>query len=135
MVTSSSPQSFSHPIVSTFLWLFGDKSKEEVRSDNNTIETTQTGRHKINWPKDGKELATVFTNDKSSISRTSRYQKNRNVADGADEMIFQDDIADDNNSEPSESPQWGFYVNISPNHDATYPKLKNHQQSPHRGTK
>ena len=143
---------FRHPIINTFLWLFGDASTSTSTkqtktnnigtssgssSGNNNINTNKTpiANGKVSWrdTKDGDHLVTIYGNENNNMKQ-NLYNNDNNFHSHSSNIDEDFDGVDNDNSdidnnpygyddEVSESPQWGFYVSLSPNHQEIFPRV------------
>ena len=157
MVSGSS--NFRHPIINTFLWLFGDsstsKNTKQIKGNNIGGSSSSAGDSsssvggnninpdkiaiscgKVSWrdSKDGDNLAIIYGNENTNRKQHPYNNNNNNISRSHSSDIDQDfDNFDGDNfdidgnpygceDEVSESPQWGFYVSLSPNHQEIFPR-------------
>ena len=92
-----------HPVVTTLLWLI--KGENKVKSSENVSG-------KVSWKdENGSDISVVFSGNQGN-------RNNENVP-GSDQTSDSDLEAD-----TCQSPQWGFYVSITPpQQEEFYPKL------------
>ena len=143
---------FRHPIINTFLWLFGDAStptstkqskpnnistSSGSSSVNSTINSSKTpiSNSKVSWRdiKDGDDLFTIYGRNNNKIKQNpcninNNFHSHSSNFDEDSDSIDNDNSDIDNNphgydDEVSESPQWGFYVSLSPNHQEIFPRV------------
>jgi len=122
-----------HPVLSTFLWLFSSDTGSQSKSDNGASSSGT-----------GKEWRDRTSNDLDMVFKPSQGArfKSKMGADMSAEIFNDGEVVEDDyyNSETppyhpddvgrsdndggktGESPNWGFYVSLSPNHEQLYPK-------------
>jgi len=114
--------STTHPLVSTFLWLF-NKAGKSGRLFNLSQDTSGSSNG-VSWSDvRGGDIATVFKKQKGLCGHegSNDVQSDGQLTPDGEVSPWQtspgEDIDDD-----GQSPQWGFYVSISPSHGDIYPK-------------
>ena len=107
-----------HPIVSTLLWLCGSK--------NATENDTQINNNKLSWRDEyGGQIADY--DGKSDTKSPNEYNKHQYSGRISQEEVSRTGQAaeseSDSDLEINQSPQWGFYVSITPPQDI-FPKQR-----------
>jgi hypothetical protein len=133
-VMSSSGWVTKHPVISTFLWLFGEDKEESTRESMDEENTDDLVWHDSK----GEALETIFGPQHSLHSRFRRGDEGLGVhaMDEDAENSYASAQGQDCGSEEGmtqenggESPNWGFYVSITPNGEI-YPSGKGNMRSP-----
>jgi hypothetical protein len=140
----------SHPVISTFLWLIGKDQRSDLEQSssanslNKNVIPIEGGR--LSWKdRDGGDLATIYRGGKGKkrVSlgdstkdriKDSSNSKQEVSVDSSDDIVAQgsgitdeegkdvDGVDKDRDSIDSASPQWGFYVSLSPTVGEVFPK-------------